>query len=70
MELYLIPTCMDEIRTVVKLARERGIRDKVKILIGGAPVSQEFCVDAGADMYTSDAAAAARAAVQMLSELS
>lgn len=66
----LLTTCMDEIRTVVKLARERGIRDKVKILIGGAPVSQEFCVDAGADMYTSDAAAAARAAVQMLSELS
>ncbi len=66
----LLTTCMDEIRTVVKLARERGIRDKIKILIGGAPVSPEFCIDAGADMYTPDAAAAARAAVQMLSELS
>jgi len=64
----LLTTCMDEIRNVVKLAEEKGIRDKVKILIGGAPVSAEFCKDAGADMYTADAAAAARAAVQMLSE--
>ncbi len=66
----LLTTCMDEIRNVVKLAQERDIRDKVKILIGGAPVSQEFCDNAGADLYTPDAAAAARAAVQMLSGLS
>ena len=64
----LLTTCMDEIRTVVQLARERGIRDKVKILIGGAPVSPEFCESAGADLYTPDAAAAARAAVQMLAD--
>jgi methylmalonyl-CoA mutase cobalamin-binding domain/chain len=64
----LLTTCMDEIRTVVQLARERGIRDNVKILIGGAPVSPEFCESAGADLYTPDAAAAARAAVQMLAD--
>ncbi len=64
----LLTTCMDEIRTVVQLARDRGIRDKVKILIGGAPVSPEFCESAGADLYTPDAAAAARAAVQMLAD--
>ena len=62
----LLTTCMDEIRTVVQLTKDRGIRDKVKILIGGAPVSPEFCESAGADLYTPDAAAAARAAVQML----
>ena len=39
----------------------------MKILIGGAPVTQEYCEQVGADMYTPDAAAAARAAVQMLS---
>lgn len=65
----LLTTCMDEIRSVVELAKGRGIRDKVKILIGGAPVSQEFCDDAGADLYTPDAAAAARAAVRMLTEM-
>ena len=63
----LLTTSMDEIKRVVKEAEERGIRDKVKILIGGAPVTQEFCEQAGADMYTPDAAAAARAAAAMLS---
>ena len=58
---------MGEIDRVVKLAKEKNIRDKVKILIGGAPVTQEFCEQTGADMYTPDAAAAARAAIQMLS---
>ena len=63
----LLTTSMGEIDRVVKLAVERNIRDKVKILIGGAPVTQEFCEQTGADMYTPDAAAAARAAIQMLS---
>jgi len=63
----LLTTSMGEIDRVVKLAKERNIRDKVKILIGGAPVTQEFCEQTGADMYTPDAAAAARAAIQMLS---
>lgn len=63
----LLTTSMNEIDRVVKLAEERNIRDKVKILIGGAPVTQEFCEQTGADMYTPDAAAAARAAIQMLS---
>lgn len=66
----LLTTCMYEIRNVVELAIEKGIRDKVKILIGGAPVSEEFCRAVGADCYTPDAAAAARAAVRMLSEVS
>ncbi|MBR0400155.1 MAG: corrinoid protein [Mogibacterium sp.] len=63
----LLTTSMGEIDRVVKLAKEKNIRDKVKILIGGAPVTQEFCEQTGADMYTPDAAAAARAAIQMLS---
>ena len=63
----LLTTSMGEIDRVVKLAEERQIRDKVKILIGGAPVTQEFCEQIGADMYTPDAAAAARAAIKMLS---
>ncbi len=63
----LLTTSMGEIDRVVKLAEEKDIRGKVKILIGGAPVTQEFCEQTGADMYTPDAAAAARAAIQMLS---
>ena len=50
---------MDE---VVKAVEAAGIRDKVKIMIGGAPVNQEFCDKIGADCYTVDAASAADAA--------
>ena len=42
--------------------QEAGIRDKVKIMIGGAPVTQEFCDQIGADAYTDDATSAAEVA--------
>lgn len=63
----LLTTSMDEMRNVVSEAIKRGIRDKVKILIGGAPIDQDFCDEIHADCYTDDAAAAARAAVAMVS---
>jgi len=63
----LLTTSMGEIERVVQESVRRGIRDKVKILIGGAPVTQEYCDKVGADAYTPDAAAAARKAVQLLS---
>jgi methanogenic corrinoid protein MtbC1 len=50
---------------VVKAAEAAGIRDKVKIMIGGAPVSQEFCDQIGADAYTSDAASCADLALEL-----
>ncbi len=64
----LLTTAMNEMRTVVKLADEAGIRGRVKILIGGAPITEDFCREIGADAYTPDAAAAARMAVRLLSE--
>ena len=63
----LLTTAMDEMRSVVKLAKEAGIREKVKIMVGGAPVTEEFCTEIGADAYTDDAASAARVAVKLLS---
>ena len=62
----LLTTTMNEMRKVVSLADKRGIRGKVKILIGGAPISQSFCDEIGADIYTEDAGAAARAAAEIL----
>ncbi|MBR6765002.1 MAG: cobalamin-dependent protein [Clostridia bacterium] len=59
----LLTTTMGVMADVVKLAEEKGIRDKVKIMIGGAPISQDFCDKIGADCYTVDAASAAEAAV-------
>ncbi len=62
----LLTTCMSEMRQVVSLAESEGIRDKVKILVGGAPITQSFCDDIGADAYTDDAAQAARAALALI----
>ena len=63
----LLTTAMNEMRSVVRLADEAGIRDKVKIMVGGAPISQSFCDEIGADAYTDDAATAARVAIGLLS---
>ena len=60
----LLTTTMDVMADVVKAAEAAGIRDKVKIMIGGAPVTEEYCRKIGADKYTSDAASAADAALE------
>lgn len=59
----LLTTTMPVMAEVVKEAEKAGIRDKVKIMVGGAPVSEAFCQQIGADRYTPDAASAADAAV-------
>ena len=51
---------------VVKGAEEAGIRDKVKIMIGGAPVTQDFCDQIGADAFTQDATSAAEKALELV----
>ncbi len=60
----LLTTTMGVMEDVVKHATEAGIRDKVKIMVGGAPVTDTFCAQIGADAYTSDAASAADKAVE------
>lgn len=59
----LLTTTMGVMGEVVKAAEAAGIRDKVKIMVGGAPVTEAFCQQIGADAYTSDAASAADKAV-------
>ena len=58
----LLTTTMGMMEDVVKAA---GIRDKVKIMVGGAPVTEDFCQKIGADKYTADAASAADAALEL-----
>ncbi len=60
----LLTTTMPVMEQVVKAAEAAGIRNKVKIMVGGAPVTDEFCQMIGADRYTYDAASAADAAVE------
>ncbi len=58
----LLTTTMTEMKNVIEEAVERGVRDQVKIMVGGAPLNQEFCDTIQADCYTEDATAAAIAA--------
>jgi len=58
----LLTTTMGEMRNVVELSKQAGIRDSVKIMIGGAPITDEYCREIGADAYTSDAASCAEVA--------
>ncbi len=58
----LLTTTMIVMKDVVKEAEARGIKGKVKIMIGGAPVTQNYCDTIGADYYTADAASAGEVA--------
>lgn len=61
----LLTTTMGEMKSVVEAAKEAGIRDSVTIMVGGAPVTDNFCKSIGADIYTSDAASAADEAARV-----
>ena len=63
----LLTTTMAVMGEVVEQAKAAGIRDKVKIMVGGAPVTAQFCRSIGADAYTSDAATAANVAADFFS---
>ncbi|MDF2685990.1 MAG: 5-methyltetrahydrofolate--homocysteine methyltransferase [Clostridia bacterium] len=62
----LLTTTMGGMKDVVDVAKAQGIRDQVKIMVGGAPVTDAFCKQIGADAYTPDAASAADVAASFL----
>ncbi|MFW6129217.1 MAG: corrinoid protein [Candidatus Aminicenantaceae bacterium] len=51
----LLTTTMNRMKDVIDKLKEAGVRDKVKIFIGGAPVSEEYAKKIGADFYCEDA---------------
>lgn len=61
----LLTTTMYAIKDVIAAMKAAGIRDQVKIMVGGAPITQTFCDQIGADCYMPDATSAAVAAVQL-----
>lgn len=64
----LLTTTMNEMRSVVELFEGAGVRERYKIMIGGAPITQSFCNTIGADIYTPDAASAADAAMGLVAK--
>ncbi|MDH3880310.1 MAG: corrinoid protein [Desulfobacteraceae bacterium] len=62
----LITPTLDEMPVVIKAVEEAGLRDRVKIMVGGAPVTPEFCAEIGADGTAEDAAAAVSLAKKLV----
>ena len=65
----LLTTTMTYLTDVLQALEKAGIRDKVKVMVGGAPVSHEFAEDIGADGYSSNANEAVALAKRLMSEM-
>jgi corrinoid protein of di/trimethylamine methyltransferase len=63
----LLTTTMTEMKTIVDAVKSSDIKNNVKIMVGGAPVTDSFCKTIGADYYTADAATAAEVAISICS---
>ena len=63
----LLTTTMEALKNTVTAIHDGGYKDKVKIMVGGAPVTQEFADEIGADAYTPDAGSAATKAIELAS---
>ncbi|MCI8852741.1 MAG: cobalamin-binding protein [Lachnospiraceae bacterium] len=61
----LLTTTMPALRDTVAALNEQPFRDRIKIMVGGAPITQAFADEIGADGYSEDAASAAQLAKQL-----
>ncbi len=62
----LLTTTMHGMKSVIQLLETEGLRDQVKVIIGGAPVTDKYAADIGADGFAPDAASAASLAKQLI----
>jgi 5-methyltetrahydrofolate--homocysteine methyltransferase len=62
----LLTTTMPSMTATVEALTEAGLRDKIKVLIGGAPVTQAYADEIGADGFAPDASSATRVAKGLL----
>ena len=62
----LLTTTMPMMKAVIDMLNAEGLRDKVKVMIGGAPITQEYSDQIGADGYSTDAASAAELAQKLI----
>jgi len=62
----LLTTTLGEMEAIIGGLKAVGLRDKVKVMVGGAPVTQKFAMDIGADGYAEDAASAVERSNQLL----
>jgi 5-methyltetrahydrofolate--homocysteine methyltransferase len=65
----LLTTTMPSMKATVDALKEAGLGDNVRILVGGAPVTEAYAEQIGADGYAPDAASAADRAKELIAEL-
>lgn len=65
----LLTTTMPAMKETIELLMEEGLKDSVKVIVGGAPVTQDFADEIGADGWASDAASAKDLALEMADKL-
>ena len=65
----LLSNTMDVMPEILERLEKEGLRDSLKVMIGGAPVKQDFCDEIGADGYAYDASAAVPKAKELLAQL-
>lgn len=65
----LMTTTMNGMAEVVKILKEENLKDKIKVMIGGGPISQGFADKIGADGYTTDASKAAKFAKALVGKM-
>ena len=65
----LLTTTMHGQKDVIDALSAAGLRDKVRVMVGGAPITKEFADQIGADCYTLDAATAAQEAKRLIQEM-
>jgi len=62
----LLTTTMPKMKTTIQALTEAGLRGSVKVMIGGAPVTEKYAAEIGADLYAPDASSAANRAKQIV----
>jgi 5-methyltetrahydrofolate--homocysteine methyltransferase len=62
----LLTTTMPKMKSMIEALKEAGLRDRVKVMIGGAPITEQYAAEIGADIFAPDAASAATRARQVL----
>jgi 5-methyltetrahydrofolate--homocysteine methyltransferase len=63
----LLTTTMTSMESTILALKSAGVRDRVKVMIGGAPVTEEYARKIGADAFAADASSATRVARELLS---
>jgi 5-methyltetrahydrofolate--homocysteine methyltransferase len=62
----LLTVTMPAMKTTIQALRDAGVREKVKIMVGGAPVTAEYATEIGADGYADNASTAVRKARELI----